>query len=322
MSGDGTPPTLEGRVVLVTGGSGFLGTSLVQRLLDYDISEVRVFTRNPSPPSWSAATSLRRRPRFIGGELSDERALREAVRGAHVVFHLAAIKSVELCEISPAEAINTNVHGSGALIQAALGEAKLERFIAISSDKASRPTTVYGLTKALMERMVAEANGLNTTDFGVVRCGSLWGSTGSVLARWQEAARAGADISITDPEMTRFIMLRPEAVDLILEAASRNMDGSILCRAMPAYVLGDLAALISEMHGLKQRVTGSRLGEKRHEDLVSGGEAPFTERTGEFFTITPGRRGSGVDVFSSASARRFTRPELEALLDRSTATPT
>jgi UDP-N-acetylglucosamine 4,6-dehydratase len=263
--------------------------------------------------------SVKQQLRFIGGELREPQVLREAVRGVQVVFHLAAIKSVELCETNPAEAINTNVQGTGALIQAALEEPKLERFIAISSDKASEPINVYGLTKALMERMVAEADALNSADFGTVRCGSLWGSTGSVLARWQEAARAGSDISITDPRMTRFVMLRSEAVDLILEATTRSMKGSVLCRVMPAYVLGDVAALMTEMHGVKQRVTGSRRGEKLHEDLISSGEAPFTESRGEFFTITPGRRGLGADPFNSANARRLTRAELRPLLARSTA---
>lgn len=320
MPGDGTRPALEKRVLLVTGGSGFLGSSLVQRLLSYDVAEVRVLTRKPSATS-SPLTSLGRQPRFIIGDLSDQRVLREAVRGAHVVLHLAGMKSIELCELNPTEAINTNVRGTGALIQAALGEPRLERFIAISSDKASNPTSVYGLTKALMERMVAEANGLNGADFGTVRCGNLWGSTGSVLDRWHQAMRARADLVVTDPQMTRFVMLRSEAVDLVLEAASRHMGGGVLCHVMPAYVLGDLAAAMSEMHGLKQRVTGGRVGEKLHEDLVSRSEAPFAERNGAFFTITAGRRGAGADPFNSATARHLTGTELRALLSKPMTAP-
>lgn len=321
MSGDRTPAVLEGRVVLVTGGSGFLGSTLVQRLLGYNVAEVRVLTRRPTTANESPPTGLRRQARIIVGALSDQAVLREAVRGANVVFHLAAIKSVEICETMPAEAINTNVHGTAALIRASLEQKTLERFIATSSDKASMPINVYGLTKAVMERMVAEAQALTGVDFGTVRCGSLWGSTGSVLVRWQEASRAGAELSITDPEMTRFVMLRSEAVDLMLEAASRNMEGGVLCRVMPAYVLGDLAALVSEMHGSRQRVVGGRPGEKLHEDLVSGGEAPFTEKTGEFYRITPGRRASGVEPFNSARARRLTQSELLALLNTSMVTP-
>ncbi|MDP9227247.1 MAG: polysaccharide biosynthesis protein [Actinomycetota bacterium] len=307
-------PRLTGRVALVTGGSGFLGSLLVERLLGSDTAEVRVLTRTPRPATSSQPLIHGRRPRFIVGELTDERVLREALRGADVVFHLAAVKSVELCDASPSMAIDTNVHGSGALIQAALAETKLERFIAISSDKACRPTTVYGLTKALMERMVSEAYGMSKADFGTVRCGNLWGSTGSVVARWQAAAQAGADLSVTNPEMTRFIMLRQEAVDLIVEATSRTMEGSVLCRVMPAYALGDLAAAVSEMHGVKRHVIGGRPGEKVHEDLVSVGESPFTERNGEFFTITPGRRRTGAAPFSSADTHRVTAPELRVLL--------
>jgi UDP-N-acetylglucosamine 4,6-dehydratase/5-epimerase len=321
MSVDGTPAALKARVVLVTGGSGFLGSSLVERLLDYDVAEVRVLTRKASLASRPKPMTAKRQPRLVTGDLSDQRALLDAVGGAQVVFHLAAMKSVELCENSPAQAINTNVLGTGALLEAALAEPRLERFIAISSDKASRPTSVYGLTKALMEEKVAAADARNDADFGTVRCGSLWGSTGSVLARWEEAARTGSDLSVTDPEMTRFVMLRLEAVELILQAVARRMDGSILCRVMPAYVLGDLAALWSEMHGLKQRMTGRRPGEKLHEDLISDEEAPFTERHGEFLRITRDRRGSHAEPFNSGTARHLTQTELRALLSISAVSP-
>jgi len=312
------PAALRGRVVLVTGGSGFLGAALVQRLLTHDVSEVRVLTRNAN--TRSSANTLGPQAQLIVGALNDQSSLRGAVRGVQVVVHLAAMKSVALCETNPTEAINTNVLGTGALIQAALGEPGLERFLAISSDKASRPTSVYGLTKALLERMVAEAAGRGSADFGTVRCGSLWGSPGSVLDRWREAGRTRSDLLITDPEMTRFVMHRSEAVDLILEAASRNLGGAILCRVMPAYVLADLAAAMAEILGLEQRVTGGRAGENRHEDLVSETEAPFTKRSGEFFTVTPGRRSSGTVPFSSMNAPRLSRAELKELLTRLVAT--
>jgi UDP-N-acetylglucosamine 4,6-dehydratase len=318
MSGDAPPPTLEGRVVLVTGGTGFLGSWLVRRLLAYDVAEIRVLTRNANAPQWPFE-SRGRQPQLILGDVSDERVLGEAVRGAQVIFHLAALKSVEMCEKNPTEAIKANVHATGMLIQAALAEPRIERFIAVSSDKACTPTSVYGMTKALMERIVAQADGLSGADFGSVRCGSLWGSTGSVVARWEDAARSGSDLLVTDPEMTRFVMLRREAIDLIVEAASREMGGSILCRVMPAYVLGDLAAVMSEVHRLKQRVIGRGTGEKLHEDLVSGGEAPFAERHGDFVSVTLGRRSAGAGPYDSGNARHLTRPELRTLLGSSVA---
>lgn len=321
MSGDGTPSTLEGRAVLVTGGSGFLGSALVRRLLGYNVTEVRVLTRKP-PERSARPASPEREQRFFTGQLSDQRSLRDALRGIQVVIHLAGMKSVELCEANPAEAINTNVLGTNALIEAALREPAFERFIAISSDKASRPTSVYGLTKALLERKVAAAVGRSAADFGTVRCGSLWASTDSVLARWEAAALTGSELLVTDPEMTRFVMLRSEAVDLIVEALATRMDGSILCRVMPVYVLGDLASLWGEMHGVEQRVTGRRPGEKLHEDLISDEEAPFTERDGEFFRITRDRlRTGGAKPFNSSNARRLTLPELQALLNASAVSP-
>src|SRR5438093_1175298 len=309
----GLPAAVRGRVVLVTGGSGFLGGALVQRLLTDDVAEVRVLTRNANTES-VAGMVLGRQPQLIVGSLNDQSSLREAVRGAQVVFHLAAMKSVAFCETNPTEAINTNVVGAGALIQTALSEPGLERFVAISSDKASRPTSVYGLTKALLERMMAEAAGRGNADFGTVRCGSLWGSPGSVLDRWREAGRTRSDLLVTDPEMTRFVMHRPEAVDLILEAASRDLAGAVLCRVMPAYILADLASIMAEILGVKQRVTGAKPGEKLHEDLVSETEAPFTERRGEFFTIMPAGRSSCAEPFSSVNAPRLNRTELSEIV--------
>ena len=320
MTQAGFLPALEGRVVLVTGGSGFLGAALVQRLIGSNVAEVRVLTRKPAVTSQAGAT-LGPRPRLVVGALNDAPSLREAIRGVNVVFHLAAMKSIELCEANPTEAVETNVRGTAAVIQVALGEPVLERFVAISSSQASTPTSVYGLTKALVERMVANTNGRSGADFGTVRCGNLWGSPGSVLDRWQEAARKGSELFVTDPQMTRFIMLRTEAVDLIVEAASRHMAGGILCRLMPAYVVADLAAEIAESHGLNQHVTGARLGEKLHENLVSEAEAPFTDRDREFFTITPGHRGSGTEPFDSSKARRVTRTELRQLLISASAIP-
>ena len=306
--------SVHARVVLVTGGTGFLGRELVRRLIEVGAAEVRVLARNAGR---EPARVERPQVRYISGDLLDESAVRAAMRGVHVVFHLAAIKSVEICEHEPARAIATNVRGSGVLIQAALTEPALERFVAVSSDKAANPNGVYGLTKAVMERMVAEAQRLSGADFGSVRCGSLWASTGSVIAIWRQAAQAGQALAVTDPAMTRFVMLRSDAVDLLLEATSSTMDGSIRARVMPAYLLGDLAAVVSQVHAVAVHTTGGRSGEKMHDDLISREEAPFATRAGAFFRITPGRRNEGVEPFGSAGARRLTRAELINLVGQS-----
>jgi len=306
------------RIVLVTGGSGFLGAALVERLIEAGTAEVRTLARTAAGGTGRAD---RLRVRAINGDLQDERAVRAAMRGVQVVFHLAAIKSVEICENEPAKAIATNVRGSGVLIKAALAEPSVERFVAVSSDKAANPTGVYGLTKAVMERMVADAQRLSNADFGIVRCGSLWASTGSVIALWRRAAAARQGLLVTDPAMTRFVMLRPDAVDLLFEATSRTMAGDILARVMPAYLLGDLAAVVSQAHAVAVHTTGGRSGEKTHDDLISEQEAPFTARAGEFFRITPGRRNEGVEAFGSADARRLTRTELSDLVGQSGTDP-
>lgn len=306
------------RVVLVTGGTGFLGHALVSRLLALGPAAVRILSQSEVRRSQveqlfrGSAVPLE----FVSGDVADPFIARQAVDGVHIVFHLAAMKYVNFCEQQPYQAVKTNIVGSKNLIDAAVSVPTLERFIAVSTDKASNPVGVYGMTKALVERIVCDAQAQSGAVFTVVRCGNFWGSTASVVPIWLRIAREGRDIEVTDPDMTRFVMLAEEGVDLVLEATVTDGPGQILARVMPSYLLADLAQVFRERFGVATRVVGMRLGEKLHEDLIARTEAPFTRREEDRFIITPWRPTlHPVGPFSSADASRLSTKELDQLLN-------
>ena len=265
-------------------------------------------------PSDDAARHQGSSTRIIAGDIRDAGVLRAAVRGVHIVFHLAAMKSIAECEARPAEAIATNVIATRELLEAARDQPTLERFIAVSSDKASNPSSVYGLTKAYVERIVGEVQLSSRADISAARCGSIWGSAGSVMSEWRRAGRNGEEIPVTDLDMTRFVMRREEAVALILQCAARRMRGSVLTRVMRSYGLKDLAELVAKRYGVSLRVIGRRPGEKLHEDLISPTEGRFTQRSGDFFEISFDHIGPGTAPFSSLDARKLSTLELKQLV--------
>lgn len=317
-SAERTPEaTIRGRVVLVTGGTGFLGHALVRRLIALEPSEVRILSQSETGRTRvqelfrSASVPLR----FVSGDIADPFIVRQAVDGANVVFHLAAMKHVEFCEQQPYQAIKTNIVGSKNLVDAAVHEPALERFVGVSTDKASNPVGVYGMTKRLMERMVCDAQAHSGAVFTVVRCGNFWGSTASVVPVWLRNVHGGRDLEVTDSAMTRFVMLSAEGVQLILDATIANGPGEVHALAMPVYLLGDLAEVFRERFGVNIRIVGMRPGEKLHEDLIAMTEAPFTRREGDRFVISPGHlQAVPAGPFSSADALRLSHAQLEQLV--------
>ena len=230
-----------------------------------------------------------------------------------VVFHLAALKDVAACEADPDAAIRTNVVGAMNLLIAVRDEPRVRRLIAISSDKACAPSGMLGMTKSIMERLVTRFARERSRSFGSVRFGNVWGASGSVVKRWQESAARERRIDVTDPEMTRFVMTKKQAVETLLLLASRPFAGEVVAPRMRAYRLGDLAAAFAEESGATVRTTGARAGEKLHEDLVSKDEAASARFEGDLIVID-GRAASGVGPVSSADAERLSGPELRELI--------
>lgn len=251
---------------------------------------------------------------FMTGDIADAFAVRRALDGVQVVLHLAAMKHVVFCEAQPYEAVKTNVIGSKILIDGALREPALERFLAVSSDKSANPYGVYGMTKALMERMVCEAQTGSGPLFGAVRCGNFWGGEGSVVPIWLQCVKEGRPLDLTDPAMTRFVLRAGDGVDLVLHALARGLRGEILAKPMSTYVLGDLAAVFCERFGVTVREVGARPYEKLHEDLVSAVESPFARSEGDAFVLTPSRLQGGAGPFSSRDATPLSRARIAEML--------
>lgn len=323
--------------MLVTGGGGFIGSTLVEQLSERNPQEVRAFDNDEH-----GLFQLKRR--FDGragdvscilGDVRDEERLAEALTDVDVVFHAAAIKHVELSEYDPFEAVRTNVIGTQNLVRAAV-DADVESVTAVSTDKASNPNAVMGATKLLMERVVVAANadsGSNGPRFNCVRFGNVLGSTGSVVPVFLDQIAEGGPLTVTDPDMTRFIMSVDRAVSLVLDTHRRMTRGEVTALKMPAFRVGDLAdALRTEFapdYGYDPSevgvdIVGKRPGERMHEKLVSRDELDRTFEEENAFAILP---EIGFDVepahsadnsldgeYTSADAELLSADELAAMV--------
>ncbi|MEZ5319809.1 MAG: polysaccharide biosynthesis protein [Vicinamibacterales bacterium] len=298
----------EGKRVLVTGGTGSLGHALVRRLLSGAVgqpSQVIVFSRDEAKQHYmrlefqhrTAATDdvIYRRAnevlRFRIGDVRDYDALLAAVRQADVVFHAAALKQVPTCEYFPTEAVATNIQGARNLVHAVRHhDTPVRRVVGISTDKACKPINVMGMTKALQERILIEGNhGCDTTDFLCVRYGNVIASRGSVVPLFLGQIRAGGPVTITMPEMTRFLLSLERAVDTVLAAATGGLRGETYIPRVPSATVVDLAKAVMAMEGREVPLveTGIRPGEKVHEIMVSEEECFRTGARDGYYVIQP-----------------------------------
>jgi UDP-glucose 4-epimerase len=298
----------EGKRILVTGGTGSLGHALVRRLLSGAVGHperVVVFSRDEAKQHFmrlefqhrTAATDdvIYRRAnevlRFRVGDVRDYDALLAAVRQADVVFHAAALKQVPTCEYFPTEAVLTNVMGARNLVHAVRHhDTPVRRVVGISTDKACKPINVMGMTKALQERVLIEGNhGCETTDFLCVRYGNVIASRGSVVPLFVGQIRAGGPVTITLPEMTRFLLTLERAVDTVLAAALGGLRGETYIPRVPSATVVDLARAVMQLEGrdVAMEETGIRPGEKVHEIMVSEEECFRTGERDGYYTIQP-----------------------------------
>ena len=279
---------MTGRTVLVTGGTGSFGTALVDRLLAID-SEViiRILSRDELKQSqMQRRFASDSRLRFFIGDVRDSSRLRRAMTGADVVVHAAAMKQVPACEYNPSEAVLTNVIGSQNVVDAAI-DAGVGRVVALSTDKAVNPVSLYGATKLCEEKIVVQGNAYasySSTILSCVRYGNVVGSRGSVVPLFQEQASVGR-LTLTDERMTRFWITLDEAVDLVLTGLERMVGGEVFIPKIPSMRIVDLAAAMAP--GLPVDVVGIRPGEKLHESLLTVDEARHAVDAGDMFVVLP-----------------------------------
>jgi len=287
----------RGKNILVTGGTGSIGSEIVRKLLQYKPKVIRVLS-NDENGLFNLEQELPGYPnlRFLVGDVKDKERLRKAIENIDFVFHAAALKHVPLCEYNPFEAVKTNVIGTQNLIEVAM-EVEVEKLITISTDKAVNPVNVMGATKLLAERLTISANyykGLRKTAFSCVRFGNVLHSRGSVVPLFIEQIAKGGPVTVTDPNMTRFVMSIPKAVDLVLKAAAITQGGEVFILKMPALRIGDLAEVVIEELAPRYghapgnigiTIIGRRECEKNHEELLTEDEAVNARATEDMFVI-------------------------------------
>jgi len=289
----------RGKNILVTGGSGSIGSEIVRKVLQSEPEVVRVLS-NDENALFNLEQELQKYSnlRFLVGDVRDKERLRRAVENTDFVFHAAALKHVPLCEYNPFDAVKTNVLGTQNVIEAAMEE-EVEKLITISTDKAVSPVNVMGATKLLAERLTISANyykGLRRTAFSCVRFGNVLGSRGSALPLFRMQIENGGPITITDPNMTRFVMSISKAVELVFKAAEVAQGGEIFVLKMPVLRIGDLAEVmvkaLAAQYGhrpehIQLQIIGKRLGEKRDEALMTEEEAENAYETQDMFVVLP-----------------------------------
>ena len=278
-----------GRTVLVTGGTGSFGRTVTRRLLAGGVAEVRVFSRDEAKQDALRHELADPRVRFYVGDVRDFESVRRASRNVDHVFHAAALKQVPSCEFFPLEAVKTNVLGSENVVRAS-EENGVSSLVCLSTDKAVYPVNAMGMSKAMMEK-VARSHGLNdasaTTTVSCVRYGNVMYSRGSVIPLFISQIRAGKQLSVTNPGMTRFMMSLADSVDLVEHAFTHARQGDLFIRKAPSCTIGDLAIALQNLFGVDRplKVIGSRHAEKISEALATRDELARADEHGEYFRI-------------------------------------
>lgn len=301
------------KILLITGGTGSFGNAVLQRFLNTDIKEIRIFSRDEKKQHDMRVALNNPKLKFYIGDVRDYDSVERAMRGVDYVFHAAALKQVPSCEFFPIEATRTNVFGTQNTIDAAVAN-KVSKVICLSTDKAAYPINAMGITKALMEKVaIAASRNItdNTTTVCLTRYGNVMASRGSVIPLFLQQIKNSEDITITDPNMTRFLMSLDEAVDLVLFAFTKGNQGDLFVNKAPAGTIGDLAQALKELcdSDTQIRVIGTRHGEKLYETLCTREEMQKAEDLGEFYRIPADNRDLNYNQYFSEGEKDISKIE-------------
>lgn len=307
---DNTPDYFDGKTLMITGGTGSFGTTVLWRFLASDIGEIRIFSRDEKKQDNLRHTLQSKYPdyaekvRFFIGDVRNTDSLREAIDGVDFIFHAAALKQVPSCEFFPMEAVRTNIIGTENVLNAAI-DARVKNVVCLSTDKAAYPINAMGISKAMMEKVI-KANALRAAKKGgtVISCtryGNVMCSRGSIIPLFIEQIKSGNPITITDPDMTRFLMNLDEAVDLVMFAFQHASPGDLFVQKSDASTIGVLGEAVQRLFGQTGvKIIGARHGEKLFETLLTNEERVRAEDMGEYFRITPDERGLNYDKYLAA----------------------
>ena len=302
----------KNKTLLITGGTGSFGNAVLNRFLKTDhFKEIRIFSRDEKKQDDMRTRLNDPKLRFYIGDVRDQNSVEKAMRGVDYVFHAAALKQVPSCEFFPLEAAKTNVFGTQNVIDAA-GVNKVKKVICLSTDKAAYPINAMGISKALMEKVaIAASRNLTDTTVCLTRYGNVMGSRGSVIPLFIDQLKQGKDLTITDPNMTRFLMSLDEAVELVLFAFENGNPGDLFVNKAPASNIGDLAQSLKEMLGLNNniKIIGTRHGEKLYETLCTREEMMKAEDMGDFFRIPADNRSLNYSSYFSEGEKELSSIE-------------
>jgi len=282
------------KILLITGGTGSFGNAVLRRFLDLDIKEIRIFSRDEKKQDDMRRKYADERLKFYIGDVRDYDSIMNAIRGVDYIFHSAALKQVPSCEFHPIEAVKTNVMGTENVLTAAIN-ASVKRVICLSTDKAVYPINAMGISKAMMEKVIvakSRQSGDSTVICGT-RYGNVMASRGSVIPLFVELINENKELTLTDPDMTRFMMTLDDAVDLVLFAFSNGNPGDIFVQKAPAATVGVMTQALCELMGKPDyptRVIGTRHGEKKYESLLSREEMACAMDMGDYYRIPPDLR--------------------------------
>jgi len=319
----------NGAILMITGGTGSFGHAVLNRFLNTDIGEIRIFSRDEKKQDDMRHEYNNPKIKYYIGDVRDYRSVRDALNGVDYVFSAAALKQVPSCEFFPVEAVRTNVLGTDNVLSACI-DAGVKKIVCLSTDKAAYPINAMGISKAMMEKVfVAKSRTVDPSK--TLICGTRYGnvmcSRGSVIPLWIDQIKQGKPITVTEPKMTRFIMSLEDAVDLVLYAFEHASTGDILVQKAPACTIGDQAQAVKEMFQADNeiRVIGIRHGEKMYETLLTDEECAHAIDMGNFYRVPADNRDLNYDkyfvngstkpcdlkAFNSNNTRQLTIPEIK-----------
>ena len=303
-----------GKILLITGGTGSFGNAVLQRFLESDLKEIRIFSRDEKKQDDMRKRNTNPKLKYYIGDVRDYNSVLSATRGVDYVYHAAALKQVPSCEFHPMEAVKTNVLGTENVLEAAI-QNEVKRVVCLSTDKAVYPINAMGVSKAMMEKvMVAKSRNIDPEK--TVICGTRYGnvmaSRGSVIPLFVDQIRAGKALTITDPNMTRFMMTLADAVDLVLYAFEHGNNGDMFVQKAPASTVETLAKALTDLMGKPDHpinVIGTRHGEKLFEALLSREEMACAEDLGGYYRVPPDLRDLNYGKFVEQGEEKISHAE-------------
>ncbi len=299
------------KIILITGGTGSFGNAVLDRFLDTHIKEVRIFSRDEKKQDDMRKLYKNPKISFYIGDVRDFSSIDAAMGGVDFVFHAAALKQVPSCEFFPMEAVRTNVLGTENVLSAAIKHG-VKKVICLSTDKAVYPINAMGISKAMMEKVMVAKSRTVTADHTVIcgtRYGNVMASRGSVIPLFVDQIKAGQDVTITDPNMTRYLMSLEDAVELVVFAFSHAEPGDIFVQKAPASTIGDLALAVKELLNSSSqiKVIGTRHGEKLHETLLTREEMAKAQDLGGYYRIPADNRDLNYDKYFIKGEEQISR---------------